>query len=289
MRGTFGAASAHSASVEQQISNRSAKWRKAPGLLWLAISTLAAGQELRLNNVVPGVPNPPQVQADLGGASPALKRSVSAWRSAARLHRGLDRVNPFAKPIAGALSIDAEGIQFTSKKFSRRWFFIDIHTFDLSDHDLTLTTYQNRHWHEPGEQRFHFTLSDSVPPDLAAGLVERVDRPSRNADPESEVASNSSLPVHHRALFGGSNGVLRFGNNGIDYLTEQSGDSRSWRWTDIQTVSSADRYHIIVFGYRDTYSFELKQPVPEGLMDRITDEVYARNNPSQRSEYGKER
>src|ERR1700730_6855131 len=83
------------------------------------------------------------------------------WKAPARWHRSLK------KAVPGTLVIDQNGVEFSSAKFTRRWAFVEIHTFDLSAQELTLASYQNRHWHEPGERRFQFTLSEPMPPEIA--------------------------------------------------------------------------------------------------------------------------
>src|SRR5437868_14521518 len=71
------------------------------------------------------------------------------WQSTARFHQVLK------KEILGALLIDNNGISFQSPKFAKRWPYGEIKTFDLSGaHELMITGYENRHWHEPGERRF---------------------------------------------------------------------------------------------------------------------------------------
>src|SRR3569833_1512071 len=87
--------------------------------------------------------------------SPAQARQ---WQTAAKLHRTLKKAE------AGTLLLDADGVEFRSARFIQRWPYTEIHTFDLSQRELTLRTYQNRPWHEPGERPFRFTLSDAVPP-----------------------------------------------------------------------------------------------------------------------------
>jgi hypothetical protein len=81
--------------------------------------------------------------------------------------------------------------------------------------------------------------------------------------------------VRHRALTGGTNRVLRFRNDGIDYITASSGDSRSWRWTDLQALSDSDPYHLFVFGYKDTYTFDLRALLSRNLINWAMDEIYA--------------
>ncbi len=79
--------------------------------------------------------------------------------------------------------------------------------------------------------------------------------------------------IHFRSCRSGHS----FRDEGIDYLTSQPDDSRSWRWDDIRTLSNPDAYHLILFGYRDTYSFDLKQPLTQELFDRLSDQVYTHN------------
>jgi hypothetical protein len=162
----------------------------------------------------------------------------------------------------------------SSAKFTRRWPFVEIHTFDLSAQELTLTSYQNRHWHEPGEQRFQFTVNEAIPPETAARLTERVGKPVRNEVPLPNVAALSEIPAHHRMWAGGSNGTLRLKESGIDYVTENGRDSRTWRWTDIQTIANPNPYELRVTGYREIVEFDLKQPMPRELFEVMWDRLY---------------
>ena len=66
----------------------------------------------------------------------------------------------------------------------------------------------------------------------------------------------------------------RFHDEGIDYVSRIGKDSRSWRWGDIQTLSNPDTYHLTVFGYLETYSFDLKEPLKQKTYDGLNDEVY---------------
>lgn len=63
---SFGVASANISNVMQQTLSRSFKWRKlfGGGFLWLAMSTFATGQELRLNDLISeALANNPEIQA----------------------------------------------------------------------------------------------------------------------------------------------------------------------------------------------------------------------------------
>jgi len=192
------------------------------------------------------------------------------FESAAQLHRTLKR------PLAGELILDDRGIEFRSPKLSHRWAYGEIKTFSLSGpHALTLTDYENRHWHEPGEQTFSFTLVNAIPPGVAARLAAVIARPVINGDPDSGLPFIAQIPAHRRERFGGSNGTLRFRKGGIDYVDANGRDGRSWRWSDIQTIASSDPWEFRVTGYRETVEFDLKQPMSRELFDRTWDKLYA--------------
>jgi hypothetical protein len=191
------------------------------------------------------------------------------WQTAARWHRSLNKALP------GTLVIDNDGIEFQSAKLKQRWTFVDIHTFDVDSHDLTLWTYQRRPWHEPGERPFRFTLSERVPLDVAAQFSDRVAKPVRNGVPLSKPQPVAEIPAHRRTWFGGSNGTLRLNDDGIDYETEERHDSRSWRWSDIQTIANPNPYELRVTAYREIVEFDLKQALPRALFERMWDELYA--------------
>jgi len=141
---------------------------------------------------------------------------------------------------------------------------------------MVITGYTNRHWRLPGTQSFRFDLKEAMPPGVAARLSESVDKPSRNADPLARAAAFASLAARHSRRGAGTNGVLRFLDTGIDYVTASDGDSRSWRWADIQTIAKPDPYHFRVAGFREIYDFNLKQPMSRQLFDCVWDRVYAR-------------
>jgi hypothetical protein len=199
-------------------------------------------------------------------------QTVLSWGTPAKLHQAIGREK-------GDLKIGDEGIEFRSSKGRTvKLSFMDVQTFFLSSHTLAIETYVNRKHHIPGMQRYRFDLDQAVPPQLAAELARKVQRPSQNAVPDP-AWQGIAIPAHHRTLTGGTNGSLRFSDGGIDYVTDTPGDSRSWRWADLQTLSDPDPYQLLVFGYRDTYTFDLKEPLPQSLFYRLVDAVDAYNAP----------
>lgn len=204
-----------------------------------------------------------------GGRALASFAPSTLWETPAQWHRILE------KSVPGTLVLDEQGLEFRSAKFNQRWTYVDIQSFDLSATELTLVGYQNRPWHEPGERTFHFTWSDSMPPEIAARFTAFVGKPVRNGIPLPSVAALSEIPAHHRMWSGGSNGTLRLKDTGIDYVTENGRDSRTWRWADVQTIANPNPYELRVTGYRETVEFDLKEPLSRATFEQIWDRLYS--------------
>ena len=201
---------------------------------------------------------------------PAPLATTLDWQSQARLHHGLE-----GSP--GTLTLSQDGVVFRpTKGTTLQWPFLEIQTFDLlNPRRLFITGYENRSWHEHGEKKYRFDLSVAMPPDIAAELARRIAKPVRNADPNPTATSFATIPARHRTLAGGTNGTLHFGPDGINYVTTNGQGGRSWRWSEIQTLANPDPFQLRVNSYRETFTFELKQPMSRDLFDRLWGEIYA--------------
>lgn len=226
----------------------------------------------RLNTVALGVCLVSVLSLQTTGLAQGARESLTIrrWQSPARLHHQITTA-------PGVLIFDPRGIHFQpSKGAPLDWTFIEVQTFYLTPRELRLKTYTNRGWRLPGVKTFWFTLASEIPAPVAAELAACVGKPSRNADPDRSLPAFAKIRARHPTLLGGSNGVLRFRQDGIDYVAAGT-DSRSWRWADIQTIASPDLYHFQVDGYRETFNFELKAPMPQALFDRLWDYIYGRD------------
>ncbi len=178
-------------------------------------------------------------------ASPPLTDASGSlqWVSDAKLSR-------FPKPTRGSLTISIEGVEFRPIKGEPiHWAVENIRTVDLPRaRKLSLITYQNRRWHVPGDRPFVFDLKNPVPAEVAAELVRLVAKPAINGVPVPQLSGFAAVGARHATRTGGSNGVLRFRDGGIDYLAPKRNDSRSWRWADIQTCRASGAVPIKSYG-----------------------------------------
>jgi hypothetical protein len=213
--------------------------------------------------------------AVLFGDSPqsSSASTTADWESPAQMHRAF-----LLSKNRGTLLIDQKGVEFRPGNGPvLSWPFMDIYAVSVAPHRLEIETYANRSLHRPGLQRYRFDLTQPMPAAVAGSLTKAVLRPSINTIPNLELSAVVSIPVHHRRPTGGTNGVLRFREEGIDYVTTASGDSRSWRWADIQTLSHPDPYHLFVFGYRDNYAFDLKEALSREVFNHVSDQIWSHN------------
>jgi hypothetical protein len=180
---------------------------------------------------------------------------------------------------SGIFSLDSGGITFQPKTGKTlRWPYTEIETFDLTNpSQLTLTTYENKSWHTPGEKGYTFLLAEPVPPRVAAELAQNVAKPSRNGLSTPSNVAFASIPARHPTHLGGTSGTLRFTESGIEYATPRQNDSRNWRWSDIRTIANPDPYRLRIDGYRETYDFLLKESLSSDLFDKLWDYVYTKD------------
>ncbi len=207
-----------------------------------------------------------------GANSAASPEAVqSNWQAPAQWRHGLLSKTP------GTLTITDTGVEFRPAKGELlSWKFEEIQTFHASPHRLELTGYQNRRWHFHGERSFRFDFETVLPPAVAAELAARVGKPASNGVPNPSAPAFATLGARHRTQGGGTNGVLRLRDSGIDYVTPSGAGARSWRWADIETIARPDSFHFSVGGYREIFEFELKEPMSRRLFDRLWNDVYGR-------------
>jgi hypothetical protein len=68
---------------------------------------------------------------------------------------------------------------------------------------------------------------------------------------------------------GGSQGTLAFGDEGVVYRTLTRDQSRTWRYADIRTLSSADAFELTIATREKDFHFQLKQPIDEARYNQL--------------------
>jgi hypothetical protein len=224
-------------------------------------------------------------KATIGALVAVVLAAVSA-ASAEQHFRYHARHEHLRKGRYGTLLIDGQGVSFEEAgrpKHAWRWAYGDIQQLEMSPRTLRVLTYQDNRWEFGADREYRF--------DLAAGedftgayafLKDRLDQRFVAALPDPGVQAVWELPAKHLLRFGGSEGVLGFGRDRVVYTADRKDDSRTWRYADIENVSSSGPYQLTIttferalshYGSFKGFNFELKRKLDEGRYNELWMEV----------------
>jgi hypothetical protein len=182
----------------------------------------------------------------------------------------------------GALFITSSGILFEERypggkrpKHPHRWFwdYRDIQQLKIAPRSLTVLTYTNDKWKLGADRQYRFELvSEKTFQEAYAFLKQRLDQRFVAAIAERPAAVLWEMPVEHLLRFGGDEGVLRVGTDALVFSSERAGESRTWRYEDIENISSSGPFQLTVttferaaahYGNLKGFNFALKERLEE--------------------------
>jgi hypothetical protein len=183
------------------------------------------------------------------------------------------------KGHAGTLVINDEGVSYqeSGKKPEKlhhgKWSYQDIQELRVSPDRMTVITYKDRKWALGADEVYEFELPSGqsfVP--VYELLKNRLDRRFVAALADDQIPALWELPVKLLGAVTGSEGILRFASDHIVYKTDRAEASRTWRYQDIDNISTSDPYQLTLttyekskaqYGSRKGFNFQLKQPLDE--------------------------
>jgi hypothetical protein len=174
----------------------------------------------------------------------------------------------------GVLRIDDSGITFTERgkqaKHSRAWKYDDIQELVLGTQTVRIVTYEDNRW-QLGRDRVY--VFDKLPASLAADWYPifrtRLDARFVAALADGQVSPEWQVPAKLAHGRSGSNGVLLVGADRVVYKSEQPGESRTWRISDLDNVSSSDAFDLTLVTHEATFRFQLKQALPDQRLQAL--------------------
>ncbi len=175
------------------------------------------------------------------------------------------------KGCAGSVRIDGEGVSYSGAPgHDWSWKWQDVQRFELSPLRLRVVTYQDNRWELGRDREYRFDLLPGQAVDAAyAFLRDRLDQRfvARFADPS--VQPLWEAPAKRLARIRGSEGTLLAGEDRIVYRTTAPEQSMTWRYADIDNLSSSGPFALTLTTLEDEYNFQLKQPLDEALFDSL--------------------
>jgi len=165
----------------------------------------------------------------------------------------------------GVLRISADSIAFEAapkhKERSRVWKLDDIRQLTLGPTFLRVQTYERRN------REFVF---DPLPKEVAENwypvFSTRRDQRFVAALADDAIKPEWQIPA---SLTSKVQGVLLVGADGVVFRAERSGESRTWRIADIESVASGGRFDLTVTTREKEFRFELKQVLPEARYQEL--------------------
>jgi len=172
----------------------------------------------------------------------------------------------------GVLVFDPDGVYFEEsgkkKEHSRRWQYHEIQQLELSPARLRILTYEDARWQLGRDREYTF---DHVPENMAAELFpvlsKRLDQRFVAAVADPAVVPLWTIPAKMLSGRSGSSGLLKMGADRIVF--ESKGASRTWRYGDIQGITSEGPHQLSVVSLDRETRFQLQRALLEGQYNSL--------------------
>lgn len=120
--------------------------------------------------------------------------------------------------------------------------------------------------------RLKFPHNEAKAREIIAAWRPLLDNRLVAALPAAPTEVEWEVPVQLKRLLPGPQGVLRFTKDTIIFATDARGQSRIWRYDDIDNISSADPFELTISTHERhhrLYNFTLKQRTDQKRIDAI--------------------
>lgn len=156
---------------------------------------------------------------------------------------------------------------------SWRWAYEDIQQLKISPKSVTVLTYKDNAWKFGADREYEFNLvSGKTFTDAYELLRGRLDQRFVAAVPGIVDRPLWEIPAKRLVHFGGDEGVVQVGAAEIVYKSLRKDSSRTWRYEDIDNISSSGPFQLTIttferakldYGSLKQFNFELKQRLDE--------------------------
>jgi hypothetical protein len=195
----------------------------------------------------------------------------------------------------GTLTIDEGGVTYheisahkRKHPHDRTWNYSDIQQLELSAKRIRVLTYIDSRWRLGAAREYSFTARNSSDFSTAYALLkDRLDQRFIAELADAGIQPKWEIPVKHLGRVGGSQGLLIVGETSIVYQTGRKGEARTWRYGDIDNISSSGPFDFTLttferakshYGNRKDFNFQLKEPLDGRKYDDLWRRLNLRSN-----------
>lgn len=163
----------------------------------------------------------------------------------------------------GKLTFSAAGLAYEEGDHSRTWKYEDIQRLELGPERIRVLSYDRQRW-QLGRDREH--VFTDLPKDLATDVYPQL---SSSLDRRfvAKLAEPGVKPLWESPARRTGNGTLVIGENKIVFYAGK--DSQTWRYWDIQNVSSSGAFDLTLTTIDGEQRFQLKKVLPEEQYDQL--------------------
>ncbi|MCC6389549.1 MAG: hypothetical protein IT167_03015 [Bryobacterales bacterium] len=189
------------------------------------------------------------------------------------------------KFCAGTLTISAGGVTYAEAPGKKKeklhhftWKYPDIQQLSLAPGRVTVLTYDDVRLKFGADREFRFDLGKGQTFEGAYPLLSKLDQRFVAEFPLAVENPEWSIPVKHLYRLGGSQGELLAGADRIVYRTAKPEESRTWRFEDIESISTGGPFSLTLttfersrahYGSRKDFHFQLKEAMPEARFQAL--------------------
>jgi hypothetical protein len=183
----------------------------------------------------------------------------------------------------GTLVFTTAGVSFeaTDPKKSRQWSYQELKQIRVvSPREIAFDTFEDgSRWRFGADRRIEFEVTEeTVDGSLVAFLLENITRPVMSSVlPASLGEPRVRVGAKHLRGRKGTHGTIAVYASGLAYEAGDSGDSRYWRFTDIESILRTSPFKLLINVYERggvrPFAFELKAPLPQEAFDYVWDQV----------------
>ena len=190
----------------------------------------------------------------------------------------------------GVLRVTGDSISFEEsgkdQKHSRAWKYGDIQQLAVGGAEIHLLTYEDQRWKLGRDREYTFDhlpahIADQLYPFFRAKLDQRFVAETADSGFQPLWQVDVKLQQH----FGGSQGTLLAGDDRIVYQTGKVDAPRSWRYKDIDNISSSGPFELTIMsaehsGWSRSNPREFRFQLKEELSESRYDDLWRRINSS---------